>query len=192
MTMQLSPKKESAHAFKIFFRFDDLNRETPLVVDCSVKVSFINDMTAELSSTGGYFNYRKKRTPMKSFYCRGAAVPGIPLPGYLSLSLSLHTPPPHSPPSLFLFSVSVCDYPQICTTFIVSCKTLGGRRGFFFFSFLVTKAFFAVLLSHSVLLVSLTEMLKPSVIKKHAFGAGFLQIQTDPSAHNLNTQKLLA
>ena len=183
--MQLSPKKESAHAFKIFFRFNDLNRGTPLVVDCSVKVSFISDMTAELSSTGGYFNYRKKQTPVKSFYRRGAAVPGVPLPGYLSLFL-FPPPPPHSSPSLFLFSVSVCDYPQLCTTFIISCKTWGGGgEG-------VAKAFFAVLFSHFVLLVSLTEMFKPSVIKKHAFGAGCLQIQTDPYAHNLNTQKLLA
>ena len=43
-----------------------------------------------------------------------------------SLSFS---PTPHSPPSLFLFSVSVCDYPQLSTTFIISCKTWGGGGG---------------------------------------------------------------
>ena len=105
LTMQLSPKKESAHAFKIFFRFNDLNRGTPLVVDCSVKVSFISDMTAELSSTGGYFNYRKKKPPMKSFYRRGAAIPGVPLPGYLSLFLS--PPPTLHPLSFSSLSLSV-------------------------------------------------------------------------------------
>ena len=101
-------------------------------------------------------------------------------------SLSFSPPPTLPPLSFSSLSLSVTIH-SFLQPLLYHVKHGGGGGGGG-----VAKAFFAVLFSHSVLLVSLTEMLKPSVIKKHAFGAGSLQIQTDPSAHHRNTQKLLA
>ncbi|KAL8595223.1 hypothetical protein ACOMHN_043376 [Nucella lapillus] len=80
LQMKMAPQKEAVHAFKTVFRFDDLTRNVAVGMSVNVKVAFITKETKELSSTGGYYDSRKKRPPMRAFYRRGAAVAGMPLP----------------------------------------------------------------------------------------------------------------
>ncbi|KAK7102225.1 putative helicase mov-10-B.1 isoform X2 [Littorina saxatilis] len=82
LKLQLTPSKEAVHAFKIFFHFDDLNRSQPRVEVCSVKITFADDLVADLANTGGQYVYNKRpKGPSRQYYQRGHAEPGQPLPG---------------------------------------------------------------------------------------------------------------
>lgn len=88
LKLQLTPSKEAVHAFKIFFHFDDLNRSQPRVEVCNVKITFADDLVADLANTGGQYVYNKRpKGPSRQYYQRGHAIPGQPLPGYVLLVL---------------------------------------------------------------------------------------------------------